>query len=182
MLLVSHLECLLCIAKTKPACVQNAAFHLLWMTFPSQWNILKFLILILHLLFAKTRALHSYYNAQNDIRWLYFSASNLFSSMGYYSWNIQSWCATKPLHIFHWSSSMCNYINHFILFFSGQAIIWSVWCNSFLLFFQFFIHCSRMGIFTSLITSYTTLGCFCYLLGFHLCNIFTLTVSNYYKL
>lgn len=77
MLLVSHLECLLCIAKTKPACVQNAAFHLLWMTFPSQWNILKFLILILHLLFAKTRALHSYYNAQNDIRWLYFSASNL---------------------------------------------------------------------------------------------------------
>ena len=36
------------------------------------------------LLFAKTQALHSYYNAQNDIRWLYFSASNLFSSMGYY--------------------------------------------------------------------------------------------------
>ena len=108
---------LLCIANTKTACVQNAAFHLLWMTFPSQCNILKFLILILHLLFAKTRALHSYYNAQNDIRWLYFSASNLFSSMGYYSWNIQSWCASKPLHILHWSSSMCNYINHFILFY-----------------------------------------------------------------
>ena len=88
----------------------------------------------------------------------------------------------KPLHIFHWSRSMCNYINHFILFFSAQAIIWSVWSNSFLLFFQFFIHCSRMGICTSLITSYTTLGCFCYLLGFHLCNIFTLMVSNYYKL
>ena len=70
----------------------------------------------------------------------------------------------------------------FILFFSAQAIIWSVWCNSFLLFFQFFIHYSRMGICTSLITSYTALGCFCYLLGFHLCNIFTLMVSNYYKL
>ena len=106
----------------------------------------------------------------------------LFSSMGFYSWNIKSWCATKPLHIFHWSSSMCNYINHFILFFSAQAIIWLVWSNSFLLFFQFFIHCSRMGICTSLITIYTTLGCFCYLLGFHLCNIFTLMVSNYYKL
>ena len=182
MLLVSHLERLPCMANNKTACVQNAAFHLLWMTFPSQCNILKFPILILHLLFAKTRALHSYYNAQNDIRWLYFSSSNLFSSMGYYSWNIQSWCATKPLHIFHWSSSMCNYINNYILFFSAQAIIWSVWSNSFLLFFQFFIHCSRMGICTSLITSYTTLGCFCYLLGFHLCNIFTLMVSNYYKL
>lgn len=59
-------------------------------------------------------------------------------------------------------------------FFLPRLFIWSVWSNSFLLFFQFFIHCSRMGICTSLITSYTTLGCFCYLLGFHSCNIFSL--------
>ena len=136
MLLVSHLERLLCIANTKTACVQNAAFHLLWMTFPSQCNILKFLILILHLLFVKTRALHSYYNAQNDIRCLYFSASNLFSSMGYYSWNIQSWCATKPLHIFHWSSSMCNYINHFFF------LPWLLFGQSVLILFSYFFNFS----------------------------------------
>ena len=66
MLLVSHLERLPCMANNKTACVQNAAFHLLWMIFPSQCNILKFLILILHLLFVKTRALHSYYIRENS--------------------------------------------------------------------------------------------------------------------
>ena len=55
MLLVSHLERLLCTANTKTACVQNAAFHLQWMTFPSQCNILKFLILILHSYSRKRR-------------------------------------------------------------------------------------------------------------------------------
>ncbi|KAK7852074.1 hypothetical protein CFP56_040346 [Quercus suber] len=67
-------------AKTNTAFVQSAAFHSLWMTFPSQCNKSNFLKLILHLLFAKTEAFYSYYNAQNEIKWLYLPASNLFSS------------------------------------------------------------------------------------------------------
>ncbi|KAF3948497.1 hypothetical protein CMV_025514 [Castanea mollissima] len=67
-------------AKTNAACVQNAAFHSLWMTFPSQCNKSNFPKLILHLLFSKTQAFYSNYNAQNDIKWLYLPASNLFSS------------------------------------------------------------------------------------------------------
>ena len=87
---------------------------------PSQCNILKFLILILHLLFAKTWALHSYYNAQNDIRWLYFSANNLLSSMGYYSWNIQSWCPQNLylfiyLYLYYYLRGFLVWIPHFLV-------------------------------------------------------------------
>lgn len=64
---------LLSVAKTKTPCFPNAAFHFVWMTFPSQCNKQKLLILILHLLFAKTQALHSYYNAQNDIKQSFLS-------------------------------------------------------------------------------------------------------------
>ena len=146
---------LLCIANTKTACVQNAAFHLLWMTFPSQCNILKFLILIPHLF---------------SLLW----ASTLGTSKV---------DVPQSLCIYSIGPAQCLIILIiFFFFFSAQAIIWLVWSNSFLLFFQFFIHCSRMGNRTSLITSYTTLGRFCYLLGFHLCNFFTLMVSSYYKL
>lgn len=73
---------------------------------------------------------------------------------------------------------MCNYINHFF-FLSAQAIIWSVWANSFP---PFVLHCCGMGIYTSIVTSYTTLGFFCYLLTIHFCNIFTLVVAYYYEL
>ncbi|XP_050285439.1 uncharacterized protein LOC126725007 [Quercus robur] len=55
-------------------------FHSLWMTFPSQCNKSNFPKWILHLLFAKTQAFYSYYNAQNEIKWLYLPASNPFSS------------------------------------------------------------------------------------------------------
>ena len=158
-------------AKTNTACIQNAAFHSLWMTFPSQCNKSKFPKFIL--LFAKTQALHCYYDAQNDIKWLYLPASNLFSSQ--LAVLFEGWCSHRTSAYISFPTAQCVIL--LIIFFSSQAIVWSFLANYFLL-LLLYLHCSRMGICT---TSYTTLGLFCYLLGFHFVILLSLqlpTTSN----